>query len=110
MSRFSDWLVRGPAGPEPDLGAPIKRGTEARLDVEPGAPLTVQIARVRPARTDQDPSARRKAELVAQAAAMATRKTQQFADDIVATIDDRDGFTNPAQDLALFDEATKGLK
>jgi zinc protease len=51
-----------------------------------------------------------RSELVAQAAAAATRKTQQFADSIVDTIDDREVFTSPAQDLALFDEAVKGLK
>jgi zinc protease len=196
-ARFSDWTGRGPAGADPDLGVPLKRGTETRLVVDPGAPLAVQIAWVRPVRTDPDTVARRKEDLVsqlgfavlnrrlqnlarsaqppfigayayederfhsaelttlmvaaepsqwkqalqaaveeqrrlvqfgvrqdeldreigefrselqAQAAAVATRKTQQFADDIVSTIDDRDVFTSPVQDLALFDEAVKGLR
>jgi zinc protease len=196
-ARFSDWKGVGDPGPEPDLGKPIKRGPEAELVVEPGAPLAIQIAWVRPPNERPDTAGARKqdlvsqlgfavlnrrlqaaarsgepafigaygyederfdsaeittlmvsaepthwrealqaavreqrklvefgvrqdeldreiaeyrAELAAEAAAMATRKTQQFADRIVETVEDDEVFTSPVQDLALFDEAVKGLK
>ena len=47
-ARFGDWKAQGPAGPEPDLGKVAPRKTEAKLVVEPGAPLSMQIAWVRP--------------------------------------------------------------
>ncbi len=36
-ARFGDWTAKGPAGPEPDLGAPLRRGVTTNLIVEPGA-------------------------------------------------------------------------
>jgi zinc protease len=41
---FGDWRPQGPVGPEPVVGEVLKRGSETRLLVEPGAPLQIQIA------------------------------------------------------------------
>ena len=43
-------------------------------------------------------------------AAAATRRTPQVADDIVGTLDDKEVYTSPAEDLALFEAEVKGLK
>jgi zinc protease len=43
------------------------------------------------------------------AAATSSRRTTAIADDIVGTLFDREVFTSPAQDLAMFDEDVKGL-
>ena len=48
-ARFGDWKAEGPAGAEPDLGKVQPRKTEAKLVVEPGAPLNLQITWVAPA-------------------------------------------------------------
>ena len=42
-------------------------------------------------------------------AGAATRRTPQLADAIVGTLDDKDVFTRPSEDLALFEGAVKGL-
>ena len=44
------------------------------------------------------------------AAQAATRKTPDVANDLAQTLDDETVPTNPAQDLALFDQETRGLK
>jgi zinc protease len=43
-ARFGDWRGAAAAVPEPDLGAVPPRGTEAKLVVEPGAQLSMQLA------------------------------------------------------------------
>ena len=48
-ARFGDWKAVGPAGADPDLGKVEDRKTEAKLVVEPGAPLNLQVAWVTPA-------------------------------------------------------------
>ncbi len=63
-ARFSDWSAEGPAGPEPILGDVAARGPEARLVIEPGAPLSIQVAWIRPPDLSPDSQAHRKRELV----------------------------------------------
>jgi len=65
-SRFSDWKANGPAGADPDLGRIAPRKTEAKLLVEPGAPLNLQITWTHPPDLARDSEARRKAELIRQ--------------------------------------------
>ena len=43
-ARFSDWKGKGPAGADPDVGPVAKRGETARVVVEPGASLAVQLS------------------------------------------------------------------
>lgn len=43
-ARFGDWRAAAPSVREPDLGAVPPRGTEAKLVVEPGAQLSLQLA------------------------------------------------------------------
>ena len=48
-ARFSDWQARGPAAPDPPPPSlQSRRGTEARLFVDPAAPSTVTVAAVEP--------------------------------------------------------------
>ncbi len=65
-ARFGDWKAVGPAGPEPDLGRVATRKAEAKLVVEPGSSLRMQIAWVRPPDLAPDRITKRKAELVEQ--------------------------------------------
>jgi zinc protease len=67
-ARFADWQVEGPAGRDPDLGSIRPRGTEARLVVEPGASLAMQIAWLNPPDLDPDTAAERRRDLVEQLA------------------------------------------
>jgi zinc protease len=62
-ARFSNWAAQGPAGPEPDLGKPMQRGTQSSLVVEPGAPLTVQIEWLRKADRSLDTLSKRQRQL-----------------------------------------------
>lgn len=196
-ARFGDWTATGPAGTTPDLGPVQPRKAETKLVVEPGAPLSMQLAWIRPPDLAPDTLAKRKDELVEQlgfsilnrrlqrlargaeppflaagsfssneydaaelaavivsaepgrwrealwaaeqeqrrameygvrqdeldreiieyraslsasAAGAATRTPSQLAGEIIATVGDREVVTNPAQDLALFEETVKGLK
>lgn len=43
-ARFGDWAPRGPAGANPDVGKVAKRGETARVIVESGAALSVQLS------------------------------------------------------------------
>ena len=61
--RFADWSAVGAAGAEPDLGKVAKRGTEARLTVEPGAAASLQLAWVSPHDARPDTLARRREDL-----------------------------------------------
>jgi zinc protease len=65
-ARFSDWKAEGPLGVDPDLGKIQPRKTEARLVVEPGAPLNLQITWTRPPDLDRDTTAKRKQQLLQQ--------------------------------------------
>ncbi len=195
-AKFGDWKPAGPAGPEPDLGVVAKRGTEAKVFVEPGAPTSVQVAWIAPPDLTPDSQAKRRRDLVeslgmavlnrrleriarsgeppfigagafrsnlfhsarvtalavsaqndrwkealtaaeqeqrrvvefgvrqdeldreidelraklkAAADGQATRRTPALANEIVGTLADREVQTNPAQDLALFEQQVKGL-
>ena len=61
-ARFSDWQPTGPAGTEPNRGPVEPRGSEARLVVEPGAPLSLQITWLRPPELRPDTQAERRRE------------------------------------------------
>jgi len=63
-ARFSDWAPVGAGGTDPDLGKVKPRGTEARVAVEPGAPLGLQMTWVRPPDLSPDSVAKRRRELV----------------------------------------------
>ena len=65
-ARFADWQGVGPNGSDPDLGAIQPRKPEARLVVEPGAPLSMQLAWVRPADRRPDTKATRQSEMLEQ--------------------------------------------
>jgi zinc protease len=196
-ARFSDWKAVGPAGPEPNLGRIAPHKSEARLFVDPGVRLDLQVTWVRPPDLAADRLAKRREDLIQQlgfavlnrrlsalarspsppflaaagfktdqghsaevtqlamvatadtwrpalaavdaeqrravqygvrqdeldreiaevrasaqaaAAGAATRRPAAIADDIVGTIGDEQVVTSPAQDLALFEAAVKGLK
>jgi zinc protease len=47
-ARFSDWKPVGPVGPDPALGAPLVRGPQTRLFVEPGVQPAVILAWTKP--------------------------------------------------------------
>ncbi|WP_091740066.1 M16 family metallopeptidase [Phenylobacterium immobile] len=64
-AKFADWRGRGAAGVEPDLGAVAKRDLEARLVVEAGAPLSLQIAWLRPMDLRADSVETRREDLIA---------------------------------------------
>jgi zinc protease len=195
-ARFGDWKAAAPPRPEPDLGQVARRPSAAKLMVEPGAPLSFQLAwtappdlapdsmakerrqlidqlgmavlnrrlsaiaraaappfigasgvkydethsaeitlvnvvaepdRWRQALAAADVEQRRialfgvrqdeldreivemRAQLKAAAEGAATRRPQDIADDIVASLPDGQVVTNPAQDLALFESMVKGL-
>ncbi|MSP94609.1 MAG: insulinase family protein [Alphaproteobacteria bacterium] len=47
-ARFSSWNVQGPARPDPDFGMPQRRGAEALVFAEAGAPQNVSVSWVTP--------------------------------------------------------------
>jgi zinc protease len=63
-ARFADWAPQGPAGADPDLGQVAARSTEAKLVVEPGAPLSMQIIWMRPPDLSQDTVEKRRRNLM----------------------------------------------
>jgi zinc protease len=63
-ARFSDWKNPKPVGPEPQLGAPEKRGSEAKVYSEPGLRTSLQVAWIKPPDLAPDSSAKRRRELV----------------------------------------------
>jgi zinc protease len=65
-AKFSDWKAVGPVGPEPNLGKVKDRKTEAKLVVEPGAPLSLQVTWVRPPDLRADRRAKRRSDLIEQ--------------------------------------------
>jgi zinc protease len=65
-AKFGDWQAAAPAGTAPDLGKVKPRGTEAKLVVEPGAPLSLQVIWVRPPDLSPDTVAERRKDLIEQ--------------------------------------------
>jgi zinc protease len=65
-AKFGDWKAAGPAGPDPDLGKVKARKTEAKLVVQPGTALNLQIIWVRPPDLRADRLAKRREDLVEQ--------------------------------------------
>lgn len=65
-AKFGDWKAEGPAGVDPDLGKVQPRKTEAKLIVEPGTRLNMQITWVRPPDLSRDTEAKRRRELIEQ--------------------------------------------
>jgi len=65
-ARFGDWKADGPPGAEPDLGKVKPRKTEAKLLIEPGAPLSLQVTWVRPPDVRPDTLAKRRTDLIDQ--------------------------------------------
>jgi zinc protease len=65
-ARFGDWRAVGPAGPEPDLGKVKERKTEAKLVVQPGAALNMQVIWVSPPDLRADRLAKRRSDLIEQ--------------------------------------------
>jgi zinc protease len=63
-AKFGDWQGVGPAGADPDLGPVQNRDAEARLVVEPGAPLSMQLAWVRPPDTAPDTVSERRKDMI----------------------------------------------
>jgi zinc protease len=63
-ARFGDWKGVGSAGTKPDLGKVAQRGLTAKVLVEPGAQLSVQMAWVAPPDLELETRAKDKAELV----------------------------------------------
>jgi zinc protease len=62
--RFGDWRAVGPAGPEPVLGKVEDRKTQAKLMVQPGTSLNLQVAWVRPPELRPDRLAKRRADFI----------------------------------------------
>ena len=50
-AKFGGWVNTHPAGSEPELGLPGQRPSEAKVIVEPGAPLSLQVAWLSPPNT-----------------------------------------------------------
>lgn len=79
-TKFGDWTATGPAGVDPDLGAVQPRKAEAKLVVEPGAPLSMQLAWVRKPDDSPDTMAKRKRDLIEQLGfSVMNRRMQRLA-------------------------------
>lgn len=79
-TKFGDWTAAGPGGTDPDLGAVQPRKAEAKLVVEPGAPLSMQLAWVRKPDHSADTMAKRKRDLVEQLGfSVMNRRMQRLA-------------------------------
>jgi zinc protease len=79
-ARFGDWTPVGPAGADPDLGRLQPRKAEAKLVVETGAPLSIQMAWMRPADVAPDTMGKRKADLIQQLGfSVMNRRLQRLA-------------------------------
>ena len=59
VASFGGWQAAAPNGPDPDLGQVAKRGAEARVSVQAGAALSLQIAWVQPPDRSPDSAAKR---------------------------------------------------
>ena len=79
-ARFSDWSPRGPEGPEPDLGSPEQRGSDAKLVVEAGSSLQIQLEWVKPADRSLDTKAKRRRKTIEQLGlAVLNRRLERIA-------------------------------
>ena len=67
-AKFGDWTAKGPAGPDPDLGAPLRRGVTTNLIVEPGAAEDAQLTWVALPDRSPDSKARRRRGVIDQIA------------------------------------------
>jgi zinc protease len=65
-SRFGDWKAVGPAGPEPDLGEVKPRKTEAKLVVQPGTALSLQVIWLSPPDLRADRLSKRRSDVIEQ--------------------------------------------
>jgi zinc protease len=65
-ARFGDWKAVGPAGPEPDLGHVADRKTEAKVIVQPGTALNLQVTWIRPPDLRADRLAKRRTDVIEQ--------------------------------------------
>jgi zinc protease len=65
-ARFSDWTAAAPASPVPDMGPVKKRGPEAKLVTDPGAPASIQVAWTSPPDLAADTKAKRRHDLYEQ--------------------------------------------
>ena len=65
-AKFGDWTPKGPAGPDPDLGSPLRRGVTTNLIVEPGAAEDVQLSWIALPDRSPDSKARRRREVIDQ--------------------------------------------
>jgi zinc protease len=65
-ARFGDWRAAAPPLPDPSPGPVRPRGVEARLVVEPGAPLGLQLAWIRPPDRSADTIGKQRRQLVDQ--------------------------------------------
>ena len=63
-THFSDWRNDHPVGPEPQLGAPEKRGLQAKVQVEQGLRTSVQVNWVQPPDRSADTKAKRRRDMV----------------------------------------------
>jgi zinc protease len=59
-AKFGDWNPTGQGRPDPDFGLPARRGQEAEIYVETGAPQFVTVSWVTPYDASPDNTARRK--------------------------------------------------
>ena len=79
-ARFGDIKPVGPPGADPDLGRVQPRGAEAKVAVDPGAPLSLQVVWMRPPDLSADSVAKRRRELVRQLGfAVMNRRFQALA-------------------------------
>ena len=65
-SQFGDWKAVGPVGPEPNLGKVAERKTEAKVAVQPGTSLNLQVSWVRPPDLRPDSLAKRRSDIIEQ--------------------------------------------
>ena len=61
---FSDWRGVGASPPDPDFGAPSLKGPRARVVVEPGLPLSANLAVLRPWHRKNDTIAYNRGKLI----------------------------------------------
>jgi zinc protease len=65
-ARFGDWKAVGPPGADPDLGKVRDRRIDAKLVVEPGASMNLQVTWVRPPDLRADRLAKRRGDVIEQ--------------------------------------------
>lgn len=61
---FSNWAPKGPPGPEPNLGTPVKHGPETKLVIEPGGSLNIELSWEKPYDDALDTAAKRRRDMV----------------------------------------------